>query len=150
MSIELNSEGMGDWMDANIEVAAMGNAVRAVRAEADAKFSGAADAEVAFQESIAKAFDAHERAGALNDVVQRKLMAGETCTADDLVNRETAEKAARAAAFDVAARSEVAANLFELAAEAVRKRADAEVAYSRAVASREVALDKVIDELDTP
>ena len=60
---------------------------------------------------------------------------------------ETAEKAARAAAFDIAAESEVVADFLELAAEAARKRADPEAAYSRAVAASEVVLDNVVDEI---
>lgn len=142
-----HSEDLGGWMAANLEVSAMVDAVRTARAEADAKISDAADSEGAFQESIVKALDAHAQARALNDAVQAKLAADEDPTFDDLVDRETAEKAARAAAFDVAAKSEVVADFLELAAEAARKRADAEAAYSRAVAVSEVVLDNVVDEI---
>ena len=78
--------------------------------------------------------------------MKAKVDAGESPPIDDLIKREAAEEAARGTAFDVVTKSEVAADLFTAAAEAARSRANAEVAYSRAISASEIALDDTVPE----
>lgn len=147
MGNSFNSEDLNDRMAGNLTVGAMVEAVRAARAEADTMISNAADAEVAFQETIVTAIAAHAKARALDDAVKAKLAVDEEPPYEDLINREDAEQAARAAAGEVAAKSEVVAKRFRVAAEAVLKRAKAEAAYLKAVTLSEGALDKIVDDV---
>ena len=146
MEHPLDSEAIAAWLAADAEAAAMVNVVRAARAEAAAKIAAVTEAEVVFNESIAEAEAARATARALDDALRAKIAAGESTHIDEFLRREAAEEAARGAAFDVVTKSEVAADLFTAAAEAARSRANAEVTYSRAVASSEIALDDVVPE----
>ena len=146
MEHPLDNEAVAAWLAADAEAAAKVNVVRAARAEAATKIAAVTEAEVAFNESIAGAETAHATARALNDAVRAKTDAGESTLIDELLERNAAEEAARGAAFDVVTKSEVAADLFTAAADAARSRANAEVAYSRAVASSEIALDDIVPE----
>ena len=146
MEHRLNSDAVAAWFAADAEAATKVKVVRAARAEAATKIAAATEAEVAFNKSIAGAEAAHATARALGDAVRAQLDAGESPPTDDLIKREPAEAAARGAAFDVVTKSEVAADLLTTAAEAARRRANSEVAYSRAVSSSEIALDDVIPE----
>ena len=146
MERPLDNEAVAAWLAADAEAAAKVNVVRAARAEAATKIAAVTEAEVAFNESIAGAETAHATARALNDAVRAKTDAGESTLIDELLERNAAEEAARGAAFDVVTKSEVAADLFTAAADAARSRANAEVAYSRAVASSEIALDDIVPE----
>ena len=142
----LDSEAVAGWLSADAEAAAKAKVVRAARAEAATKIAAATEAEVALNESIAGAEAAHATARALDDAVKAKVDAGEPPPIDDLIKREAAEEAARGTAFDVVTKSEVAADLFTAAAEAARSRANAEVAYSRAISASEIALDDTVPE----
>ena len=138
MEHPLNSEASARWLAGNPEAATKAKAVRAARAEAATKIAAATEAEVAFNESIDEAETAHATARALDDAVKAKVDAGESPPIEDLIKREAA---ARGAAFDVVTKSGVGADLFTAAAEAARNRANADVAYSRAVSSSEIALE---------
>ena len=142
----LDSEAVDGWLAVNAEAASKAKVVRAARAEAATKIAAATEAEVALNEAIAEAEAAHATARELGDAVKAKVDVGESPPSNDLIKRKAAEEAARGAAFDVVTKSEVAADLSADATEAARSRADAEVAYSRAVSASEIALDNVIPE----
>ena len=146
MEHPLNSEAGARWLAADAEAATKAKVVRAARVEAATKIAATTEAEFAFNESISGAEGSHATACALDDAVKAKVDAGESPPIDDLTKREAAEEAARGAAFDVVTKSEVAADLFTAAAEAARSRANAEVAYSRAVSASEIALDDTVPE----
>ena len=145
MEGKLNSEGVAAWLATTEEAATGANAARAARSEAATKIAAATEAEFAFNKSVAEAKATHATARALDDAVKAKVEAGED-PSDDLFKREAAEQVARGAAFDVVAKSEVAANLFTIAAEATRIRASAEVTYIRAVSASEIVLDDVVSD----
>ena len=146
MEHPLDSEAVAGWLDTDAEAATKAKVVRAARAEATTKIAAASEAEVALNDAIAEAEAAHATARALDDLVKTKAGAGGSPPIDDLIKREAAEESARGAAFEVVTKSEVAAEYFVTAAEAARRRSNAEVAYSRAVSASEIALDDTVPE----
>ena len=146
MERSFDPEAISRWLGASGEVAAHVETVRLARSEAATTVAAASEAEAALSEFISEAEAAHAVARALDDGVKAKIETGGPATMPVLIKRRDAERTARAAAFEVVSQSEVTANLFDAAAVAVRNRAEAEIAYMRAVSAAEMALDDVVPE----
>ena len=141
-----DSEAMAKWLSRNEETAYRARAVREVRKDAAQKIAAAIVAEIALNDSVAQAETANVTAQQLDDAIQEQIEAGEDADSEFLIDRAKAEKAARSAAFDVVTKSEITAEWYTAAADAVRIRASAEVAYLRARSESEMALDDVVTE----